>query len=300
MSRGRRHEEHQNHEAWAIPYGDLITLLLAFFVVMYSMSSVNEGKYRVLSDSLVAAFRGQPMTLQPVQVGQKQVGSGADLSMSLVQQDILSGQPRDLFSPLPLKPIEVEEGPDGSGQEPLVQLDEAGEGRGNLDAVEDEVGRAMAELVKQGLVSVRRRRATVEIEIRTDILFDSGSATLTRDAQAVIERIAAVLARFRNAILVEGHTDDRPIRTVLFPSNWELSAARAASVVHVLTQSGVAGEQVTVVGFAEFRPVASNASTEGRNANRRVLIVVRGTAGSGQPVAAAEPPQEPPPAPPPE
>ena len=69
MSRRRHHEEHQNHEAWAIPYGDLITLLLAFFVVMYAISSVNEGKYRVLSDALVAAFRGQPRTMEPVQAG---------------------------------------------------------------------------------------------------------------------------------------------------------------------------------------------------------------------------------------
>src|SRR5690606_32419089 len=98
MARKKKHEEHLNHEAWAIPYGDLITLLLAFFVVMYAVSSVNEGKYRVLSDSLVAAFRGQPMTMQPVQVGQKQLGSGADLSMSLVQQDMLTGQPREMFA----------------------------------------------------------------------------------------------------------------------------------------------------------------------------------------------------------
>src|SRR5206468_660172 len=79
MPRKKRHEDHLNHEAWAIPYGDLVTLLLAFFVVMYAISSVNEGKYRVLSDSLFAAFRGSPRTLQPVQVGEKQVGSGADV-----------------------------------------------------------------------------------------------------------------------------------------------------------------------------------------------------------------------------
>ena len=77
MARRRRHEEHTNHEAWAIPYGDLITLLLAFFVVMYAISSINEGKFRVLSDSLQAAFRGTPRSLEPVQVGQKTRGSGA-------------------------------------------------------------------------------------------------------------------------------------------------------------------------------------------------------------------------------
>jgi chemotaxis protein MotB len=287
MSRRKHHEEHQNHEAWAIPYGDLITLLLAFFVVMYAISSVNEGKYRVLSDSLVAAFRGQPMSMEPVQVGQKQMGSGADLAISVVQQDMMAGQPRELFAPLPLQPIELEPGQGESAARPLAGPGAAG-GQGNLDAVEEEVSRAMAELVEQGLVSVRRRQATVEVEIRTDILFDSGSATLTRDAEAVIARIGAVLARFRNAVLVEGHTDDRPIRTAQFPSNWELSAARAASVVHVLTESGVPGGQVTVVGFAEFRPVAPNHTAPRPNANRRVLVVVRGTEADESSSAATE------------
>src|SRR5688572_6739410 len=103
MGRRHKHEEHANHEAWAIPYGDLITLLLAFFVVMYAMSSVNEGKYRVLSDSLVAAFQGSPRTMQPIQVGEKQVGSGADISMSVVQQAMLEGQPREMLEPAPIK-----------------------------------------------------------------------------------------------------------------------------------------------------------------------------------------------------
>src|SRR5262245_66473856 len=94
MARRHKHEEHMNHEAWAIPYGDLITLLLAFFVVMYAMSSVNEGKYRVLSDSLVAAFRGSPRTLEPIQIGETQVGCGAAISMSIVQQAMLDRQPR--------------------------------------------------------------------------------------------------------------------------------------------------------------------------------------------------------------
>src|SRR6186713_2044477 len=97
MARKRRHEEHQNHEAWAIPYGDLITLLLAFFVVMYAISSVNEGKFRVLSDSLQAAFRGSPKTLDPVQVGEKSPrGNGADIAASMAQQ----GEPRQLLEAL--------------------------------------------------------------------------------------------------------------------------------------------------------------------------------------------------------
>src|SRR5579859_6529970 len=103
MSRRKKHEEHENHEAWAIPYGDLVTLLLAFFVVLYAISSVNEGKYRVLSDALFAAFRGTPRSMEPIQVGEKQTGSGADLKTTLVEQSMLAGQPRNLLSPVPLQ-----------------------------------------------------------------------------------------------------------------------------------------------------------------------------------------------------
>src|SRR6476469_8015256 len=97
MARKHKHEDHANHEAWAIPYGDLITLLLAFFVVMYALSTINEGKFRVLSDSLQAAFRGAPRTLEPVNVGEKSRGSGADIAVSIVQQATLNGQPRQLL-----------------------------------------------------------------------------------------------------------------------------------------------------------------------------------------------------------
>src|SRR5262245_47023654 len=102
MGRRHKHEEHANHDAWAIPYGDLITLLLAFFVVMYALAAVNEGTYRVLSDSLVGAFRGAPRTLEPIQVGEKQGGSGADTNMTIVQQSMLEGQPREMLEPTPL------------------------------------------------------------------------------------------------------------------------------------------------------------------------------------------------------
>src|SRR5215475_11068013 len=100
--RKRRHEEHVNHEGWAIPYGDLITLLLAFFVVMYAISSVNAGKYRVLSDSLFAAFRGTPRTMQPIQVGEKQVGTGADMNATVIQQAMLDGRAQSRLAPVPV------------------------------------------------------------------------------------------------------------------------------------------------------------------------------------------------------
>src|ERR1700761_7409334 len=89
MARKQKHEDHVNHEAWAIPYGDLVTLLFALFTVMYAMSSVNEGKFRVLSDSLIAAFRGAPKSMQPVNIGDKQPGKGGDKPLTGIQPTVL-------------------------------------------------------------------------------------------------------------------------------------------------------------------------------------------------------------------
>ena len=295
--RKKREEEHENHERWAIPYGDLLTLLLAFFVVMYSISSVNAGKYRVLSDSLYAAFRGEPRTLEPIEVGHKRVGSGADIRVSLVQQAILKGQPRSLLAPVPLaistptpnEPYHQDMPPPGNengvktATGPASPADVARAVQAHaaavmLTKVADDVVKAMAGLVKKNLVVVRRKQSWIEVEIRTDILFPSGSARLAPNAIDIIHRLAAVLARFPNPIRVEGFTDDVPIRTVQFYSNWELSAARAGSVVHVLADHGVARDRLAVVGFGDQRPVASNATSEGRNANRRVTVVILSTA----------------------
>ncbi|HTW37430.1 MAG TPA: flagellar motor protein MotD [Steroidobacteraceae bacterium] len=282
MSRRRKgkHEEHTNHEAWAIPYADLITLLLAFFVVMYAISSVNEGKYRVLSDSLVAAFRGTPRTLEPVQIGEKQVGSGADIKTTLVQQSALVGQPRSLLSPIPIKTLmpKPAEQPMRPGE--FEQAQRAAAASEVLERVADKVMRAMDELVRANLVFVRRKTSLIEVEIRTDILFPSGSATLSPGAIPIIDRLAGVLKPFENPIRVEGHTDNRPIKTVAFPSNWELSAARAASVVRLFATQGIDPVRLSVIGKGEFQPVQSNATPEGRNANRRVVIVILSTDGN--------------------
>lgn len=283
MSRRRKHEEHANHEAWAIPYGDLVTLLLAFFVVMYAMSSVNEGKYRILSDSLVAAFRGSPRTLQPIQVGEKQVGSGADINMTIVQQAMLEGQPREMLEPSPIKISDVarrgsRQAPDAAYQAEAQQTEQA---MVELEAVAEEVERAMSGLIDEQLIVVRRHGLWVEVEIRTDILFPSGVATLSNDAVNVLSQLAETLKPFPNPIRVEGHTDNRPISTRAFPSNWELSSARAASVVHLFTNAGIAPARLAVIGLGEHRPSQSNDTAEGRNANRRVLLVI--LSGNGMP-----------------
>src|SRR5262245_32009186 len=270
MARKKRHEDHLNHEAWAIPYGDLVTLLLAFFVVMYAISSLNEGKYRVLSDSLFAAFRGAPRTMQPIQVGEKQVGSGADVKTTLVEQAMIEGQPRSMLAPVPVKTGL----PDPKQADPS-ELNAKQTARAKaLQQVADEVAKAMDDLVKANLVTVRRTDFWIEVEIKTDILFPSASAQLEAGAVGVIEKLGEALAPFPNAIRVEGHTDNRPIKTVAFISNWELSAARAGSVVRVLASKGVDPSRLAVIGYGENRPHSPNDTVDGRNSNRRVVVVI--------------------------
>jgi chemotaxis protein MotB len=234
MGRRKHHEEHENHERWAIPYGDLVTLLLAFFVVMYSISQVNEGKYRVVSDSLNAAFRGEPTTIAPIEIG---VAAATTLAAPIVQL------------PNELKLMAMR------------QLAEQAE-------------KAMAPLIMQGLVDVQSGNGKLTIAIRSDILFASGSASLSAEAQPVIKLLGGVLRDFAVDIRVEGHTDNVPVVGGLYASNWELSAGRAASVVKLLVADGVEPVRLSAVGYGEFHPAVPNATLDGRNANRRVVLAV--------------------------
>jgi chemotaxis protein MotB len=271
MARRKKPEEHMRHEAWAIPYGDLVTLLLAFFVTMYAISSVNQGKYRVLSDSLVAAFRGAPQALEPVEVGERPVASDTDIHMTIVDQANRNGTPNGVFSAVPFhKPNAPEiDAAAAKMQAAAIERSQA------LARVAGQVENAMQDLIKSNLVAVRRHDQWVEVEIGTDLLFASGVATLAAPAVTALAKLADSLAPFPNSIRIEGHTDDRPISTAVYPSNWELSAARAASVARIFVNRGITPARLAVVGLAQFRPAASNETAEGRNANRRVLLVIQ-------------------------
>ncbi len=264
MARKKKHEEHVNAEAWAIPYGDLVTLLFALFTVMYAMSSVNEGKFRVLSDSMIAAFHGAPKSLQPINIGEKEAGKGGDKPLTGVTPTALMklNAPRSMAVVDSPRPVPI---PDAH---PPVAIP------GVLMRMERQVQDAMQSLIDAKLVTVRRENMWLEIEINTDILFPSGAGEFSAAAAPVLDKLAEVLKPFPNPIRVEGHTDDRPIRTAAFPSNWELSAARAASVVHEFTKAGIDPLRLEIVGFGEFHPRQPNDSVEGRNANRRVAILV--------------------------
>ncbi|MDP1775385.1 MAG: flagellar motor protein MotB, partial [Moraxellaceae bacterium] len=154
MARKHKHEDHVNHEAWAIPYGDLVTLLLAFFVVMYAVSSVNEGKYRAASASLTAAFTGQPRTILPVQIGTLPVESSGES----LQMDLVAPPDRD-------RSPEVAESLNSGG------LDGAGT---DLQLMAANIQEALSELIEAEVVIVRSNPYSLEVEIKTDLLFASG------------------------------------------------------------------------------------------------------------------------------
>jgi chemotaxis protein MotB len=304
MARRRRQEEPEHHEAWAIPYGDLVTLLLAFFVVMYSMSEVNDGKYRVLSDSLSEAFGGTAHASVTGNSSSPSLHSIELLPDEQVRRMIAAGLPDRRLTEVPrgaqrpgttpaaaaqpvltvaqLPPLSPAANtanaasPAATSAAPAAATADDAQGQRELDRVTDDVSVALQSLIAAGQVHVRRYGSWIAVDISTDILFDSGVAQLSAPAVQALQRLAAALAPWPNAVRVEGHTDDRPIRTAAFRSNWELSAARAASVVHLFMDHGIAPERLAVVGFGQYRPVMPNTTTAGRNANRRVAVVILG------------------------
>jgi len=245
---------------------------------MYAMSSVNEGKFRILSDSMIAAFNGAPKSLQPLNIGDKSPGKGGDKQLVGI-------------TPTALIKIKSEKsGVDGS-LTPRVPSKSEDMGSANLPGalmirMQRQVQDAMQALIDAKLVTVRRENMWLEIEINADILFPSGAGEFAPAAEPVLDKLAEVLKPFPNPIRVEGHTDDRPIKTAAFPSNWELSAARAASVVHQFMSQGIDPLRLEIVGFGQFHPRQPNDTSEGRNANRRVVILVLEEVSPGAPVTA--------------
>lgn len=270
MARHKKHEDHVNHEAWAIPYGDLITLLLAFFVVMYALSSVNEGKYRVLSDSLVAAFRSQPKSLEPVQIGEPNRSEGsADIEMprTLV--------PLEIDNVVQLENQVVERSREWEAMRAMGMLpEEIDEAMAGIRELTETIGKELEALVAADEVRLRASSFWLEIEINSGVLFPTASADLTEAAKPVVERLGRILATTDSRVQVEGHTDNVPIERLEFPSNWELSAARAATVVRLFADAGVDPHRMAALGFGEYQPAAGNDTLEGRAANRRVVVVV--------------------------
>ena len=250
MARKPKHEEHENHERWLVSYADFITLLFAFFVVMYSISSVNEGKYRVLSSSLVTAFSHPQRTVEPIQYG-------TPLRTPIIQHDSVVKDQNSVSR------VGVDH-----------RIMPSSEEMADMQKIADEIEHYLKDLIDKNLITVTKTNLGVEIEIKSNVLFASGVAVLSSQAISPLRKIAAVLEKTSNDINVEGYTDNVPIRTQYFPSNWELSAARAASVVRLFARSGIDPSRLKAIGFGEFEPIADNSTEFGRSKNRRVAIMV--------------------------
>ncbi len=266
---GRRHkrpEEIENHERWIVSYADFITLLFAFFVVMYSISSVNEGKYRVLSQTLTDAFQEPTRSLDPVQIGElgRKQGDVAGMDSGSVLIDMENRQGPGLYQN------------DGSTQQAAAMTAASSTDQQRLGFLAASIEDMLEPYVEQELVEVKFEDNRVTVDMKDKMLFPSGSARLSRAAVNVLRDISRILASMPYQIQVEGNTDDRPIRTEEFPSNWELSAARAASVVHLMSRLGVNPGRLSAIGYGEHRPVAENTTETGRQKNRRVTLVVQG------------------------
>ena len=248
--RRRESDEHENHERWLVSYADFITLLFAFFVVMYALSSINEGKYRVMSDSISSAFRsiqGGPTA------GQVAVNTSITTPLSIA---------------LPTKRLP-----------PNVKVDAVQVAkRENLRNVAKELNKALAPLAAEGKVTVTEGAFGITVDINASLLFAPGDARLDPGAVRALVAVASILAPTDFPIVVEGHTDNTPIGTAQFPSNWELSGVRASSVVRLFIESGVDGRRLTATGYADRRPLADNATATGRQRNRRVAITIESRA----------------------
>ena len=240
MARRKLQDEHDNHERWLVSYADFITLLFAFFVVMYALSSVNEGKYRILSDSMVSAFRNIPVN----SVGQ----------LAVVMP-----------TPLPVEKPNLA----SKTQEAVRQKQ-----RESMRSIAKDILEVMAPLVEQGKVRVLETSRGVTIEINDSILFSPGQALIQPPLARAMEAVAEVLVGTDFPITIEGHTDNVPINTAQFPSNWELSAVRATTVLRLFAAAGIPAPRLTAIGYADTRPVEPNALADGRARNRRVSILI--------------------------
>lgn len=246
------HEEAENHDRWVISYADFITLLFAFFVVMYSISSVNEGKYRVLSDSLVTSFS------KPVAGVLLLETTGQTSENSIVLKNQNPDNTAESFN-TPSDDVESER-----SIEEKIQLNE----------ISGKIERMFFNEITNKNISVKNNDEWIEVEIKSSLLFPSGVAELNPEARPVIKSLAEILKDYENPVQIEGFTDNVPINTMIFSSNWALSSARAVAVVQLLTEAGVKPHRLAAIGYGEFQPITDNSSEEGRKMNRRVTFII--------------------------
>jgi len=280
--RGRRGGavEHENEERWLLTYADMLTLLFALFMVLFSISSVNISKYQVLQQSLKAAFSG---SILPGGRAILQAGSESTSAHTPATAEVPS------IVPLVPTPTSRSSSSTGSANNPATKPMTSAQLQAALNSMSASISEqdsflalkakldayAKAHGFGNKVQTVIQRRGLVVRVLTDNLLFESGSATLQPGADQLLTEVAQLLNLDpSHPITVEGHTDNQPIATAQFPSNWELSTARATNVVRFLISRGINRYRLGAVGYADLHPIASNATAAGRAQNRRVEIVL--------------------------
>lgn len=266
-SRGRsrgheeEHEEHENEERWLVSFADMMTLLFCLFMVLFAISSVNTSKFESLKASLSESFNGQILS------GGKsimQTGTTQSTERASPQPPTPALMPREAIS-AQITRAKKDQSADAAKRE-----------QEGFKALKRRLDADAKRLGLTGKVQTTVRPRGLVVRLLTDgVLFDSGQAVLKPQSESILSGIGRILAgEGTHPVVVEGYTDDQPIASAQFPTNWELSGARASSVVRHMISDGVPMNRLSAQMFAQKHPIASNATTEGRAKNRRVEIVL--------------------------
>lgn len=245
------HEDEHIDESWLVPYADILTLLLALFIVLFSMRSEDIEKTNAMFNSLNKALN--TIVIFDSSSGGQDPGNPNPKSTEADTEDE--------------KKPENEQPP--AGKTPVLNKDEQ-----NLQELLSELQEHIDQNNLQNEISLDDISQGIQITLKDRIVFDSGSDHIKQNFIPSLDEITRILQRLDNAIIVEGHTDNKPIHNSKFQSNWELSGARAAAVVHYLQNSGISPTRLRFTGAGEYQPVAPNDSDQNRQKNRRVSIIV--------------------------
>ena len=281
--RGRRGGGHGGgheggDERWLLTYADMITLLMALFMVLFSISSVNISKYQVLQRALQKAFMGGVLD------GGKSFQQGEPTRIQGVQSATASQQMDSSFQ-ITSHNLIGKVAPAPTAAQKAAARKAAAEEQSNLEQIKDQVDSYAKLHGFSGLIQTSIDQRGLVIRLLTDkVLFDSGHAELKATGSPILLEVSHLLVttKFSNAIAVEGNTDNVPISGGEFPSNWELSTARANAVLEFFIHHSVPQHRLTVVGFADQNPIAPNDTADGRSLNRRVDVVVLRNATQSQ------------------
>jgi chemotaxis protein MotB len=258
MSRRKRHTAPANHERWLVSYADFITLLFAFFVVMYSTSQVDQRKVGKLALAIQVAF--QELGVFPASTTQIPLDANEPMPFSTVQA-IQNAEHSSEIGPI--------------SPSPNGELAASGDDEASLSTLQNELRQALQHEINLRTISLHRETEGLVISLREFGFFDSGSAALKPSAMPALDRIASILMMRTCRLRIEGHTDNVPIHTAQMSSNWELSTARSTELVRLLIQRyRFDPQRLSAAGYAEYHPVASNRTPQGRAQNRRVDIVI--------------------------